>query len=174
MPPEIKGYVHPPQMPDHLRHRGDAIERHKAPALIRLFAWLLFLRSGINLVFALIVGFAPDTVVANYVAQQFDVYPKQIPPEAMFFIFAFLYGFIGWRWYTRDWRARWVAMFMSGATAVKMMVNFAADHAVGNPTPMTDTQKSALMLSIVVNLLISGYLAFYPGMEQAFKETPWE
>jgi hypothetical protein len=32
---EIKGYV--PQLPSHLKERGDPIERHQAPLLIRLF-----------------------------------------------------------------------------------------------------------------------------------------
>jgi hypothetical protein len=29
-------------------------------------------------------------------------------------------------------------------------------------------------VSIAVNLIICGYLAFDPGMAQAFKETPWD
>jgi hypothetical protein len=31
-----------------------------------------------------------------------------------------------------------------------------------------------LLTSVVVNFLICGYLAFYPGMSEAFKETPWD
>jgi len=174
MPQEIKGYVRPPEMPAHLNERGDAIDRIQVPLLIRLFTWLLFLRSGINLLFALIVGLAPDSGVANYITLHFDVLPRQMPPEAVFFISAFLYGLMGWRWYSRDWRARWVVMFMSGATAVKTLVDLAADHATGNPTPMTDSQQLALTMSVAFNLLICGYLAFYPGMAQAFKETPWD
>jgi hypothetical protein len=27
---------------------------------------------------------------------------------------------------------------------------------------------------VVLNVLICLYVAFYPGMEQAFKETPWD
>jgi hypothetical protein len=97
-----------------------------------------------------------------------------MPAEAVFYLSAFLYGLTAWRWATRDWRARWVVMFLSGATAAKMLVNFAADRASGNPTPLTQGQELGLFTSIVVNLLICGYLAFYPGMAEAFKETPWD
>jgi hypothetical protein len=65
-------------------------------------------------------------------------------------------------------------MFISGATAVKLLVNFAANRAAGNPTPMTQGQELSLLTGVAVNLLICGYLAFYPGMAEAFKETPWE
>jgi hypothetical protein len=174
MPQEIKGYVRPPQMPAHLSERGDAIDRVQVPLLIRLFTWLLFLRCGINLLFAFLVGLAPDSDVAKYVALHFDVVPPPMPPEAVFFISALLYGVAAWRWYSRDWRVRWAVMFLSGATAIKTLVNLAADHATGNPTPLTDSQQLALTLSVAFNLIVCGYLAFYPGMAQAFKETPWD
>jgi len=174
MPGEIKGYHRPPQMPDHLPERGDAVERDQAPLLIRLFTWLLFFRAGANLSFALIVGFAPDSGAANFVIMHFDSLPRQLSPEAVFYISAALYGLVGWRWFSRDWRARWVAMFLSGATAVRTLAVIAADQASGNPTPLTGGQQAALALSVFLNLTICGYLAFYPGMAQAFKETPWD
>ena len=176
MPPRdpIRTYVPQKTQSGPVRERGDYVERHKIPALIRWFIWLLAFRSAVNLIFALIVGLAPDSDVAKYVAINFDAWPKQMPPEAVFYVSAFLYGMTAWRWASRDWRARWAVMFMSGATAAKMLVNFAADRAAGNPTPMTQSQELALLTSVVINFMICGYLAFYPGMAEAFKETPWE
>jgi hypothetical protein len=171
---EIKGYNRPPQMPAHLTERGDAVDSNPVPLLIRLFTWLLFVRAGANLLFALIVGLAPDSSVANYVTAHFDSLPRQLAPEAVFYISAALYGFVGWRWYRRDWRARWAAMFLSGAAAARTIVVIAADRASGNPTPLTGSQQAALALSTFLNLVICGYLAFYPGMAQAFKEAPWD
>lgn len=154
--------------------RGDYVERHKLPTLIRWFVWLLVFRSAANLLFALIVGLAPDSNAANFVATNFDAWPKQMAPEAVFYITAFLYGVMAWRWATRDWRARWAVMFMSGATAAKMLMNYAGDHAVGTPMPMTPGQQAGFFMAVAINLTICGYLAFYPGMAQAFKETPWD
>ena len=176
MPPRdpIKTYVPQEQRTGPVQERGDYVERVKLPLLIKLFVWLLVFRSGVNLVFALIVGLAPDTTVANFVATNFDAWPRQMPAEGVFYVSAFLYALTAWRWYSRDWRARWVVMFLSGATAVKMLVNLAGDRAAGTPTPMTQSQQLSFFMSVGINLLICGYLAFYPGMAEAFKETPWD
>jgi len=170
----IRTYVPQPQQKGPVRERGDYVERNKLPLLIRVFVWLLVFRSAVNLIFALIVGLAQDSAVANFVAANFDAWPRQMPPEGVFYVSAFLYGLMAWRWYTRDWRARWVVMFMSGATAAKMLGNFVADRAAGSPTPMTPSQQGSFFTSVAINLAICGYLAFYPGMAQAFKETPWD
>ena len=128
------------------RERGDYVERNKLPLLIRLFVWLLVFRSAANLIFALIVGLAPDSArLTIFVAANFDAWPKQMPPEAVFYISALLYGVTAWRWYSRDWRARWVVMFLSGATAAKMLANYVADHAAGTPTPMTPGQQAVVL-----------------------------
>jgi hypothetical protein len=176
MPPRepIRTYVPQTQQKGPATERGDWVERNKLPVLIKLFVWLLVFRSAANLIFALIVGLAPETAVSNFVATNFDAWPKQMPPEGVFYVSALLYGLMAWRWYSRDWRARWFVMFFSGATAAKMLGNYFADRAAGPPTPMAPGQQVAYFVSIVINLLICGYLAFYPGMAQAFKETPWD
>ncbi len=176
MPPRdgIRAYVPQPQQKGPVTERGDWVERNKLPLLIRLFVWILVFRSAVNLIFALIVGLAPDSATANFVAVHFDAWPRQMPPEGVFYVSAFLYGLTAWRWYSRDWRARWVVMFLSGATAARMLGNYVADHAAGSPTPMAPGQQMTMFVGIAINLLICGYLAFYPGMAQAFKETPWD
>lgn len=176
MPPlqPIKTYVPQKEQTGPNRERGDYVERNKLPTLIRLFIWLLVFRSAVNLIFGLTLGLAPDSGAANYIAANFDPWPKAVSAEAVFYIMALLYGLTAWRWHSRDWKVRWVVMFMCGATAVKLLINYAANRAAGNPTPMTSGQEAALLISVIVNFLICGYLAFYPGMEQAFKETPWD
>jgi hypothetical protein len=176
MPPlePMKTYVPQKAQTGPVTERGDYVERHKIPTLIRWFIWLLVFRSAVNLIFALIVGLSADSDLAKYIAANFDAWPKQMPAEAVFYVSAFLYGLTAWRWASRDWRARWVVMFLSGATAAKMLINFAADRAAGNPTPMTQGQEVSLLTSVAVNFLICAYLAFYPGMADAFKETPWD
>lgn len=176
MPPldPIKTYVPQKTQAGPVRERGDYVERHKLPTLIRWFIWLLVFRSAVNLLFALTVGLAPDSTAAQYILANFDPWPKAVSAEGLFYVSALIYGVMAWRWYSRDWRVRWVVMFTSGATAAKLLVNFAADRAAGNPTPMTQGQELALLLSVGINFLICAYLAFYPGMAEAFKETPWE
>ena len=156
------------------RERGDFVERNKVPTLIRWFIWLLVFRSAVNLIFALTIGLAPDSTVTTFILNNFDPWPKRLSAEGLFYISAILYGVMAWRWHSRDWKVRWAAMFVAGSTAAKMLANFAGDRAAGSPTPMTQGQTATFVISIGINLLICGYLAFYPGMAQAFKETPWE
>jgi hypothetical protein len=176
MPPRdpIRTYVPRAEQKGPATERGDWVDPVKLPVLIKLFVWLLVFRSAANLIFALIVGLAPDTAVANFIAINFDAWPRQMPPEAVFYVSAFLCGLTAWRWYSRDWRARWFVMFLSGATAAKMLANYATDHLSGLPTPMAPGEQVSYFMSIAVNLIICGYLAFYPGMAEAFKETPWD
>jgi len=178
MPPRdgIKTYVpeqHKAQTGP-LRERGRDVERDQLPTLIRWFVWLLVLRCALNLVFGLTIGLAPDSSAAAFILANFDPWPKRLSAEGMFYVTALIYAVMAWRWYSRDWKVRWVVMFLSGATAAKMLADFAADRAAGMPTPMTQAQIASLVLAVAVNLTICGYLAFYPGMAQAFKETPWD
>lgn len=176
MPPRdgIRTYVPQKQQTGPVTERGDYIERNRLPTLIRLFVWLLVFRSALNLIFALTIGLAPDSGAAAFIATNLDPWPKQLSAEGMFYISALIYAVTAWRWYSRDWKVRWVVMFMSGATAAKMLANFAADRAAGMPTPMTENQITSLFVSVTINLAVCAYLAFYPGMAQAFKETPWD
>ena len=180
MPGEIKGIVRPPlEMPEELRGQRSRLAVRKdpkleVPLLITLFAWYCFLRVGMFVVFALIVGIVPETPAAQFIATQLNPVPPPIPAEGAFYVLAILYALIGWRWMTRDWKARWGAMFISGATAAKTAVALIADRAAGDQTPISPAAQQAILLAIVWNVLVCCYLAFYPGMAQAFKETPWE
>jgi hypothetical protein len=40
--------------------------------------------------------------------------------------------------------------------------------------PMTQGQQASFFMVIFINVMVCAYLAFYPGMAQAFRETPWE
>lgn len=178
---EIKGYVPPPEpMPDHLtkgRRADRAIAKRagvEVPLLARLFAWFLAVRAVAYLAFALIVGGAPESDAAVFVAQHFNHWPPPATPEAVFYALAILNGILAWRWLMRDWKARWAAMFLSGTIAVRAIIDLAAAKAAGADLGLTPSQQGALGFGIALNLIICAYLAFYPGMAQAFRETPWE
>ena len=180
MAKQIKGIVPPPlKMPEEMKGQRSRMAVRKAskvevPLVITLFAWYCFLRTAVFLLFALILGIAPETPPALLIVTHFNPVPPPIPAEGGFYVLAIVYAWIGWRWFTRDWRARWAAMFISGATAAKVAINLFADRVAGNPTPISPGQYEAILLAIGWNLLICCYLAFYPGMSEAFRETPWE
>jgi hypothetical protein len=176
MATDIKGNVRPPMaMPEHvrtLREQSKPPRESQMPLPIKFFIGYCFLRAAVALTFALVVGIAPESDTAIYLSERFDPYSHELPPEALFYIVAILYSVIGWRWLRRDGRARWVAMFMSGATAARAAVWLIADQIAGNPIQVSPELRGVVVLMIVVNLLICAFLAFYPGMEQSFRETP--
>jgi hypothetical protein len=147
-------------MPAALQDRGK-LRQIKLPLMITLYAWYCFLRAGINLLLAIIVWELPDAQFSAFLAAHFAPVPEPLPPEVAFLLSAVFYAFVGWRWWSRDWRARWYAMFMSGASVAETAANLFGSWAAGQ-----------LALTMALNLLICCYLAFYPGMAQAFDESP--
>jgi hypothetical protein len=174
MEPRIKGIVPPPlEMPQHLRERGDYAER-RLPPMIVVFVVICFWRAFFFMVFASILGIAPNSKAAHLVNTYFDPHLPYITAEFIFFAGAILYAVVGWCWLRRDWLIRWVTMFLAGATAARTLVLFFAAQASGVHSTRTDSQHAALVVSTAINLFICAYLAFYPGINQVFKETTWD
>jgi hypothetical protein len=175
---DFKGNVRPPmEIPAHVldsRKNVKEVPKVEVPLLIKLFTWLCVIRSVAYLTFGLIVGLSPESGTAALLVEHFDRWSRRASPEAVFYILALMYGLVAFRWLRRDWKARWVTMFLAGANAATVLVNLAANHAAGDPIPMATATEGALIAGALFNLLACAYLAFWPGMDQAFKETPWD
>ncbi|HTB96356.1 MAG TPA: hypothetical protein VK716_05075 [Terracidiphilus sp.] len=171
--PNFKGNVRPPiEMPDHVLQRPKNVAaKVEVPLMIQIFAWYCVVRTVCFLTFALIVGIAPDSPTAASVIEHFDRFPRSMPPEGIFYIFTFLYGMTAYRWFRRDWKARWITMFVTGAGAAQTLVNVIANRMAGNPDGLPPGAEGMLIVGCLFNLLICCYLAFYPGMDQAFDES---
>ena len=166
MPQEIREYASAPAHDSENRNRREV----KLPPAIRAFAWFCFLRAGVDFICALLVGIAPKLAISVFVAATFGDRIPYVPAEAEFFIFAFLFAYVGWRWMARDWRIRWFVMFMSGALAARILVLILVDRATASHGKILQTETE-LELGVVAafNLLVCGYLAFYPGIAQEMK-----
>ena len=69
----------------------------------------------------------------------------------------------------RDWRIRWVAMFLSGALAARLLVFIFADRASEAHGSFCRRGRNSSLRVAAFNLLICCYLAFYPGMARLSK-----
>ncbi|MGA2727320.1 MAG: hypothetical protein ABSE96_05875 [Terracidiphilus sp.] len=186
---EMKGNVSPPlEMPAHLRERHRAPEK-KDPLLLRLITYVLVVRALTFLLLAFILWSFPDSAIGAYLVTSSDFFFKrphhfesveQIRQSAHdflmigFLLVGLVYSVVAWKWLTRFWLARWGTMFLAGATLLKTGINLLADRASGVDTQFTAAQTQALEVSSILNLAIVLYLAFSPGVAEAFKETPWE
>ncbi|HEY6489553.1 MAG: hypothetical protein WCC26_00185 [Terracidiphilus sp.] len=177
MSQQIKGIVPPPfRMPpeSQVERRRRAIRqapRVEVPLLIRLFTWYCFLRATADLTLAVLARLSPDSPITLFANVHFNPIPPPIPPDAAFLAQALLYMVVGWRWFRRDWRARWGAMFLSGVTAANSAYLWITYHPAPNPTQGAPIVHQDPVIPLLVNLAICCYLAFYPGMQEAFSET---
>jgi hypothetical protein len=177
MAQQIKGIVPPPfQMPAELQRERSRlavkqVAKAEVPLLITLFAWYCFTRAAGDLVFVVLARLAPESPVTTFVIAHFDPVSPPFPPEFAFLVLALLYIMVGWRWITRDWRARWAAMFISAITAASSAYQWITDRPIAIPAPGAPGIHQAPVISLVVNVAVCCYLAFYPGMADSFKET---
>lgn len=175
MAQEIKGIVRPPfRMPAELQGQRSRLAikqapKVKVPLLITLFAWYCFLRAAADLAFAALAQFSPDSFVAVFAMSHFNSIPSPIPPQVAFAVLAILYFIVGLRWITRDWRAWWAALFISGITVASSGYQWMTHRVTENP--LNPSVHQSPVVPFAVNLLIFCYLAFYPGVAEAFKET---
>ena len=174
MPQQMKGIVPPPYpIPERNAEPAQCPPTGQSPAADH--AVCVALLSPWWRVSGVCVDCGPCARIGHhsYLATHFDSAPKLISPEFVFYFSAVVYCVIGWRWYCRDWRARWVAIFMAGASVALNIVNLLADRASGM-NQLAGHEAGADHRFGLFNLLICLYLAFYPGMHQTFRETPWE
>lgn len=112
----------------------------------------------------------PDYIVGE------EKTPEQIAQEQREFVMVYslivavLTSVVGFMWLNRSWKVRWVAMFYAGARVAKAGVAFLAIGVSGANIHLPPEVVSAAALGIGVNILIFCYLAFWPGVEEWFKE----
>ncbi len=150
----------------------------KLPLAIAIFGWLYMVRAVAYIVFALVLfsqpasGFASMLMDYSSLLVPFRMHrangliPVSLFAEALIAT-AIISVVIGGMWLARYWRIRWVTMFYAGASAARTLIYVVAG-VVGTITP---DQRQALLAGCAVNILIFCYLAFYPGVEQAFEDN---
>jgi hypothetical protein len=72
-------------------------------------------------------------------------------------------------WWLRWWVIRWAVMIFSAVRAILSVVALAAgEFTQQTNAALTPDLQRTLWAGIIVNLLIFLYLAFYPGVAEAF------
>ena len=156
-------------------------QERKLPIPIAIVGGFYALRAVVFLVFASILGSHPSSSFAATLIDHsrslipFQVHetgghvPAELLAEAMV-VTAILSIVVSVMWFVRYWRIRWITMFYAGVSLFRTVLYFATDKAAGLTTVLTPDQKQALSLACAVNLFVLCYLAFYPGVAQAFEE----
>jgi hypothetical protein len=156
-------------------------QERKLPIPIAIVGGFYALRAVLFLVFASIVSSHPSSnfaaaliahsqsLIPFQVHETAGLVPADLLAEAMV-VTAILSIVVSVMWFVRYWRIRWITMFYAGVSLFRTVLYFATDKAAGLTTVLTPDQKQALTLTCAINLFVLCYLAFYPGVAQAFEE----
>jgi hypothetical protein len=77
---------------------------------------------------------------------------------------------VGLMWVFRSWKIRWITMAYALGRVLRVGVYYFAGAASGVGSGLSPAFETLVLFSCCINLLIFGYLAFYPGVEQAFEK----
>lgn len=168
------------------KSRGNAAERGKArssgeaPIGITVITWFYFVRGCACLIFAsLLFSRSNPGLVDWFAGHSRAMVPFQVRATASLpvtnllaeglVIMGIFSVIVGAMWMVRYWRIRWITMCYAGVALGRTALFFVSDKAAGFSTQLSTEQKQTLVISSVANLVILCYLAFYPGVAQAFE-----
>jgi hypothetical protein len=77
---------------------------------------------------------------------------------------------VGGMWLFRSWKIRWITMAYAGGLVLRAGIYYFAGVASGVGTGLSEDQTSILLLGCFINAIVFGYLAFYPGVKEAFEK----
>jgi hypothetical protein len=77
---------------------------------------------------------------------------------------------VGVLWVFRWWVIRWVTMCYAGGMVVRTGIHYFAGVASGVGSELSGSQSAFVLFSCALNSIIFCYLAFYPGVKEAFEK----
>ena len=191
-PPRMHGITHV-DIPTQFRPAEERTASGR-PIVISIVAVYMFIKAIFALLLALVPWGDPDSGVASFLAAHpslgLSMLPRMFRPSRylsgeaqghyvqalpiLFLFVAVLCGLLAFKLWTLSAKWRWAAMFWAFYSLCSMVRFLVLDSIVRssvaiNFPPMPAQYKLAVLISIAWNLLILCYLAFYPGVKEAFE-----
>jgi hypothetical protein len=182
--------------PGHLPEQ--VIPKSKRPLLISIVAIYYLIKAGVSLLLALVPWGDPESDLASYLTANssllFHSMPHMLWPSrdmpnqtataylqalpVVFLVTGVISGLVAYKMWTLSSRWRWGVMLWSGyslcSTVRALVILSIIRSAIDIPLPPVSAElKAALLVSMAWNLLVVCYLAFYPGVREAFEEQPY-
>jgi hypothetical protein len=164
------------------------------PLLISIVAVYMLIKAVVALLLALVPWGDQDSGLASFLTSNpslaFSMLPRMFRPipgmpagaqtayvQGLPFIFLFvavLCGLLAFKLWTLSDKWRWATIFWATYSLVSTVRLLVLDSIIRSSVaikfpPMSDEVKLALLFSIAWNVLIACYLAFYPGVKDAFE-----
>jgi hypothetical protein len=191
-PPRMHGITHV-DIPAQYR---PVVERTSSgrPIMISIVAVYMFIKAICALLLALVPWGDPESGVASFLTAHpslgLSMLPRIFRPSPylsgeaqghyvqalpiLFLFVAVLCGLLAFKLWTLSAKWRWAAIFWASYSLITtvrfLMLDLIIRSSVAiNFPPMSAQFKLAVLISIAWNLLIVCYLAFYPGVKEAFE-----
>jgi hypothetical protein len=77
---------------------------------------------------------------------------------------------VGIMWLLRSWKIRWITMAYAGGMVLRTSVHYFAGAASGVGSGLSPDLTAIVIFGCAINTLVFCYLAFYPGVKEAFEK----
>lgn len=156
--------------------KGAAQSEAEMPLPVTAIQWYYFFRACAYFVLGSVLLSFPASQTAGWlIAHANIVAPIQIPATQAaplinllaesFFVLSIASAVVGGMWLMRRRTVRWVTLCFAGASLVRTVLYFASIGEVVPRVLLSLHQKELLITGAVINLLIFGYVAFLPGLD---------
>ena len=166
-------------------------EKSPRPILISILACFYAFQAFILLCLAMVPWGDPDSGIATWLLARptlvFSLIPKSYQPSpfldaseraayisglpVFFLVLAILTLVMAWRLWALTYWLRWATMFYAGARVLKIVLALSTIGVTSTAVPISPAMKTYLVLTMGWNILVFGYLAFYPGVKEAFEKN---
>jgi hypothetical protein len=162
--------------------QADPAYRSKAPMSLNILTGFYFLQAAFYLAMAGPPLTSPESGFSVWLAANSrafipfaishrhpEIYVKLVGQALLFM--AAISVVVGVMWVLRSWRIRWITMAYALGRVLRTGIYLFAGVASGVGTNLPGDAQAILIFSSCIDILIFGYLAFYPGVKQAFEKT---
>jgi hypothetical protein len=149
----------------------------EAPLAVTAIQWYYFFRACTYFFLGSILLSYPSSAAAAWLIAHsrilvpFTIHATEAAPlinvvAETFFVFSIASAILGVLWLMRSSLVRWITLCYAGILLTRTVLYFVTFNGLVPRTVLTTNQTAVLLTGAVVNLLIFGYVAFFPGVDE--------
>jgi hypothetical protein len=162
--------------------KGAAQSEAEMPLPVTAIQWYYFLRACVYFVLGSVLLSYPASQTASWLLEHASIvapvqlHATQVAPlinllAESFFVLSIASAVVGVMWLLRSRTVRWVTLCFAGASLARTVLYFVALGEVVPRVLLSMHQKELLLTGAVINLLIFGYVAFLPGVDDGIEQA---
>jgi len=154
----------------------------EAPLSVTVIQWYYFFRACAFFALGSVLLSYPSSAEAAWLIAHsrilipFTIHATEAAPlinvvAENFFVFSTASAVLGVLWMMRSQSVRWITLCYAGALLTRTVLWFVPVDGLVPRAVLTTNQTAVLLIGTVINLLIFGYVAFFPGVDEESRQT---